>query len=353
MATGATFKTGSPPRARGGPGGGRRRRPRRGLTPACAGRTCWARCWTRTRRAHPRVRGEDMLGPVLDEDEEGSPPRARGGHGRPACTPPAAGLTPACAGRTSPPAGTPSLGPAHPRVRGEDAARTSIHTVLLGSPPRARGGRVGLAGDGEARGLTPACAGRTSPGRCPRPTSGAHPRVRGEDRPHRGLPQRGRGSPPRARGGRGEVRAHRPQRRLTPACAGRTARRPAGRSCGPAHPRVRGEDVPPGGVVGWCPGSPPRARGGRWASDDPPPRHGLTPACAGRTRGSRRGRWCTRAHPRVRGEDHAHHGGGVHRAGSPPRARGGQASHVGVVLGPGLTPACAGRTLNPPTRSGR
>jgi len=124
------------------------------------------------------------------------------------------------------------------------------------------------------------------------------------------------------------------------------------------------------------PGSPPRARGARHPRQGLRVVSGITPACAGSTRGSAaarryragsppraRGARCRQPipdvargdHPRVRGE----HTRGATRVtideGSPPRARG--ARHTPLVRPParGITPACAGSTAGPdnPRRAGR
>ena len=89
----------------------------------------------------------------------GSPPRARGAGSATAAPVRRARITPACAG--SWPRGTrrrPSSGD-HPRVRGELIAASQIATLDTGSPPRAWGAiSSGLLSKGVLR-ITPACAG--------------------------------------------------------------------------------------------------------------------------------------------------------------------------------------------------
>ena len=353
---------GSPPRAR-----GRRRTLRWAarrvrLTPACAGTTGLAGALGNGHGAHPRVRGDDDDTEQPVRPDVGSPPRARGRRGAAGGGAGLVGLTPACAGTTSSSRSSRTRSGAHPRVRGDDDSLKLPHLVASGSPPRARGRHPTPEASAPGARLTPACAGTTS---CPgsRPTfRAAHPRVRGDDSLRHTLALQREGSPPRARGRRGR-RPHqaRPQG-LTPACAGTTPRcrgpgwsgwahpRVRGddhlaapvRQAEPAHPRVRGDDGPYTEVVSAGAGSPPRARGrhgsARSCGSAPgsPPRArgrrdrlvardadvGLTPACAGTTRGAPRRRVRVAAHPRVRGDDSL---GEVLLGvigGSPPRARG-------------------------------
>ena len=152
---------GSPPHARG------RRRLRRqpdeaqGITPACAGKTKYLAYPFSTMKDHPRMRGEDAGLFGLFWGLGGSPPHARGRR----CAPPTwrrrAGITPACAGKTSLVPNHTSLLPDHPRMRGEDIIDRAFDRLDEGSPPHARGRPRrrwhGLTGEG----ITPACAGKT------------------------------------------------------------------------------------------------------------------------------------------------------------------------------------------------
>ena len=197
----------------------------------------------RSPRAHPRVRGDDLGMPGEREVAAGSPPRARGrrrqGPVRRGCH----GLTPACAGTTMWSLPVRPLSWAHPRVRGDDKMASCAESGATGSPPRARGrpGRVDQLRPGQ--GLTPACAGTTSPSSWRRRRWRAHPRVRGDDDTADEMIEDLDGSPPRARGRREPPHRVVGRERLTPACAGTTRRR-LGLvvACG-AHPRVRGDDT--------------------------------------------------------------------------------------------------------------
>ena len=199
--------------------------------------TTVARTWT----DHPRVRGEHD--------------RARAAFVR------GYGSRPACAGNTPSGAGHQSTRADHPRVRGEHGVAVGAAQGCVGSPPRARGTRrVSWNADGDVR-ITPACAGNTVSSRRRSTSTPDHPRVRGE---HVGvfLPVDATcGSPPRARGTRRRRSVGVPQRRITPACAGNTSRRPCSRWVARDHPRVRGEHHDRGRWERPDPGSPPRARG--------------------------------------------------------------------------------------------
>ena len=273
---------GSPPRARGRPAGAWLEAAQQGLTPACAGTSPPTARNSANSRAHPRVRGDVDVGACHGRFRVGSPPRARGRLGSLGMAGPLRGLTPACAGTSHSQSRCSQWTWAHPRVRGAVPYRR----------PQAP----------DRRGLTPACAGTSLSQRARPAASGAHPRVRGDVDRLDDLTVQLTGSPPRARGRRPRLGRHRPERGLTPACAGTSGRAGPGAAPSGAHPRVRG-DVP---------------RAGR-----PDCRSlGLTPACAGT---SKHQAGCVRgigAHPRVRGDVTGSKSSIWRISGSPPRARG-------------------------------
>ena len=69
---------GSPPRMRGKGLQGHQARCRRGITPACAGKSASHGCGSRGWRDHPRVCGEKANGAESGQNKAGSPPRMRG-----------------------------------------------------------------------------------------------------------------------------------------------------------------------------------------------------------------------------------------------------------------------------------
>ena len=71
-------------------------------------------------------------------------------------------ITPACAGKTPCPGERHRRGQDHPRVCGENMQDLKIFESAEGSPPRVRGKPQGGAAGRDARGITPACAGKTA-----------------------------------------------------------------------------------------------------------------------------------------------------------------------------------------------
>ena len=110
---------GSPPRVRGKDFEVLRGIQDAGITPACAGKRSRGNLWTNLQRDHPRVCGEkdEFYDGVLIP--EGSPPRVRGKDRKVDRDPHARGITPACAGKSRSPAWVNSLCQDHPRVCGE------------------------------------------------------------------------------------------------------------------------------------------------------------------------------------------------------------------------------------------
>ncbi len=156
-------EVGSPPHAR-----GRRRstrsgnRPRR-ITPACAGKTTLVLSFHPEGADHPRMRGEDCDQARADVEEPGSPPHARGRLARESRHSIPFGITPACAGKTLAQKRTRLGVPDHPRMRGEDGPLACGTRSAQGSPPHARGRRADCKLSGCDVGITPACAGKTTP----------------------------------------------------------------------------------------------------------------------------------------------------------------------------------------------
>ena len=88
-----------------------------------------------------------------------------------------------------------------------------------------------------------------------------HPRVRGEESLSRKEHMADLGSPPRARGRAGFQVQPAPHHGITPACAGKSKDCETPLDCDWDHPRVRGEELSLASLVGSVMGSPPRARG--------------------------------------------------------------------------------------------
>ena len=257
---------------------------RRRLIPACAGKTTSPTPCGSTGRAHPRVCGENLLASALAAWWLGSSPRVRGKRQELEAVDEQPRLIPACAGKTDPARVDVHCARAHPRVCGENSIPASRVATSRGSSPRVRGklghGPCGL----RAARLIPACAGKTRWLRCWSRRTGAHPRVCGENKYTGEKYSTEDGSSPRVRGKPGEPRVRREPFGLIPACAGKTGwRRSGARSTG-AHPRVCGENSSASSTPLMVMGSSPRVRGKR--SRAPPDRRArrLIPACAGKTR---------------------------------------------------------------------
>ena len=93
---------------------------------------------------------------------EGSPPRMRGKAVPVAAVAVAAGITPARAGKSLPCTGSSVLGRDHPRACGEKFWALVRAVMALGSPPRMRGKERCGSGYRAPAGITPACAGKSS-----------------------------------------------------------------------------------------------------------------------------------------------------------------------------------------------
>ena len=296
--------------------------------------------------------------------DRGSPPRVRGEVLTSSASRFAGRITPACAGRRQG-RGTPCApAPDHPRVCGEKRQRSEPRAAHLGSPPRVRG-------------EVSACHG-------PRARFGDHPRVCGEKKSFVAFHLVSSGSPPRVRGEGCARRENRPDRRITPACAGRRMAHMRRSSPAQDHPRVCGEKR--GRIRGYVlgRGSPPRVRGegagralkaqsqritpacaGRSADragersgeiGSPPRVRGevtiessrevqfrITPACAGRRSAQASLSSKVGDHPRVCGEKELYRSSGPLGSGSPPRVRGEARLSTPPTKTCRITPACAGR----------
>ena len=213
---------GSPPHARGRPNSTSKAHTRLRITPACAGKTDDDIRHAYRGGDHPRMRGEDRGFYFDDFANDGSPPHARGRLHRFHPYKLSFRITPACAGKTQSPGITDIDNPDHPRMRGEDFASHKWTATKPGSPPHARGRLRDGGGVGGSGWITPACAGKTITRFVNGGTPPDHPRMRGEDPfPGRGTMPRN-GSPPHARGRRSYHFQLLLNRRITPACAGKT-----------------------------------------------------------------------------------------------------------------------------------
>ena len=213
------------------------------------------------------------------------------------------GLIPAHAGKTASSKSHWQRTRAHPRSRGENPGAVLVLILHQGSSPLTRGKQAGGPPDvGEHR-LIPAHAGKTTLSQVGGYPSGAHPRSRGENAARPALRIWRGGSSPLTRGKPHLVDLDHESQGLIPAHAGKTA--PEGRteSLPRAHPRSRGENTGVSSASVAVGGSSPLTRGKLEVSDRAGYETGLIPAHAGKTPAfswASRGAW---AHPRSRGEN--------------------------------------------------
>ena len=233
---------GSSPLTRGKPRAPLRRWPAWRLIPAHAGKTPRRSSARMTRRAHPRSRGENALHPDEVMNALGSSPLTRGkllGADRALG---GRGLIPAHAGKTSPGRRSHPYCRAHPRSRGENFAALMRITALPGSSPLTRGKPLVKGRAVEEARLIPAHAGKTRVVQVSAALLEAHPRSRGENPSLRPIPPPIRGSSPLTRGKPTRATWQGTHPGLIPAHAGKTAITGWRASRMRAHPRSRGEN---------------------------------------------------------------------------------------------------------------
>ena len=214
-----------------------------GLIPACAGKTRTGMRATIALGAHPRVCGENRRCRACQGRSRGSSPRVRGKRAAPIPPTAAAGLIPACAGKTPGTNFFIASSPAHPRVCGENLTRRAVCRGNMGSSPRVRGKLCGHFLGSFGAGLIPACAGKTRRPRRRQTPPAAHPRVCGENSIVTLVIESTKGSSPRVRGKPGRKHPKPHPGRLIPACAGKTFFGETFKKQLGAHPRVCGENA--------------------------------------------------------------------------------------------------------------
>ena len=153
-----------------------------GLIPARAGNTRRSLHGGRSRRAHPRSRGEHFVLSARLLWRMGSSPLARGTRPLVSDKISQGGLIPARAGNTTRQSRPGGAHRAHPRSRGEHPILVLISSRRAGSSPLARGTPGFISIKHDATGLIPARAGNTVWGGVTIRTIRAHPRSRGEHR---------------------------------------------------------------------------------------------------------------------------------------------------------------------------
>ena len=292
------------------------------------------------------MRGEKVLSHAPANIVVGSSPLARGKDAPHPRRMHAAGIIPACAGKSIKPASAVWCCKDHPRLRGEKSFQSKQAKFLIGSSPLARGKVEDNPGLSAKTRIIPACAGKSWRERHERTEIEDHPRLRGEKVRMQMCGIRSYGSSPLARG-KGLVDYHPvPVRGIIPACAGKSFPSVASAHSAADHPRLRGEKSGKKSKTFWGCGSSPLARGKGTFWPAGTTTGGIIPACAGKS-GLRKPRHKrNRDHPRLRGEK-----GGLSRyssgkRGSSPLARGKGGARSSSAKVRGIIPACAGKSVS-------
>ena len=277
---------GDHPRSRGVYGEvGIRRHRRQGSSPLARGLPTWRPRPSRPSKDHPRSRGVYIEQAITIANDRGSSPLARGLRGGTVEVTVQGRIIPARAGFTDSHPLWLGRRADHPRSRGVYASPILPRSTTAGSSPLARGLPVAGPVLGDPRRIIPARAGFTR--RRPPHQAGHqdHPRSRGVYSYSR-LPLRKKiGSSPLARGLRWESGTASWVRGIIPARAGFTAASSATRPLIGDHPRSRGVYRCRPGTARTPPGSSPLARGLHVAYPPPAVPVGIIPARAGFTPG--------------------------------------------------------------------
>ena len=175
----------------------------------------------------------------------------------------------------------------------------------MGSSPLTRGKPHNFGCDVRDAGLIPAHAGKTASMTLAGFLSAAHPRSRGENAEPDGLVDVAAGSSPLTRGKRVCGSWGRGRARLIPAHAGKTGVFCMLMCTTPAHPRSRGENKMRARELGTDTGSSPLTRGKRGNLEAAITGGRLIPAHAGKTSCRLSAFLTPQAHPRSRGENSA------------------------------------------------
>ncbi len=215
--------------------------PGRRLTSARAESTAWPRSRSSTRSTHLRSRGEHVIGPVLAEVRDDSPPLARRARTLSYSTLGQIRLTSARAESTSPLVRAWGSPPTHLRSRGEHPSSCAAGAARGDSPPLARRAQGCEPSAGRRLRLTSARAESTGFPLVSSQTSSTHLRSRGEHLFVPPLLVGGLDSPPLARRALATESEKAALGRLTSARAENTTSAPTSWRPPAAHLRSRGE----------------------------------------------------------------------------------------------------------------
>ena len=173
-----------------------------GRIPAHAGKTRNDNVQSTSVRAHPRSRGENLIGVAADLSAQGASPLTRGKLSCAATRALGCGRIPAHAGKTSTRGWVSGRWWAHPRSRGENVRVGDGYGRSSGASPLTRGKPDRLQRREKAPGRIPAHAGKTSGCVVTGAVTWAHPRSRGENEKKIESGLGGAGASPLTRGKR-------------------------------------------------------------------------------------------------------------------------------------------------------
>ena len=148
-----------------------------------------------------------------------------------------------------------------PRVCGEKLLPLVEKVAVPGSPPRMRGKAEHPSYFSSFFRITPAYAGKSAYTACGCGSAGDHPRMCGEKLQVLDSIDLRSGSPPHVRGKVAVQSSNSHQFRITPACAGKSICSALYHSFDWDHPRMCGEKMGKGHLLGHRQGSPPHVRG--------------------------------------------------------------------------------------------
>ena len=231
----------------------------------------------------------------------------------------------------------------HPRGCGEKNLKAPRDILATGSSPRVRGKDHFVEKSLLLGRIIPAGAGKSTMSRRPGIAERDHPRGCGEKYDVSASRHCGEGSSPRVRGKAFEGYVTTAFPRIIPAGAGKSTSWDWTPPRKWDHPRGCGEKIDPKCPAQRKAGSSPRVRGKGAAWLKTHVRRRIIPAGAGKRRMRRRGRGCTRDHPRGCGEKSVAACATCLSAGSSPRVRGKVGSGMSSGKACRIIPAGAGK----------
>ena len=195
---------------------------RQGIISAYAGSTSGRLPESPATRDHPRIRGEHLATVFIKRSILGSSPHTRGAPHVRGCRADNRGIIPAYAGSTSPVSQARRSRRDHPRIRGEHCSCVSVGVAPMGSSPHTRGALIYDVAVLREEGIIPAYAGSTRASCGPWPSSRDHPRIRGEHPGTDAMVAMEEGSSPHTRGAHCPKCGVNPAALIIPAYAGST-----------------------------------------------------------------------------------------------------------------------------------